>query len=89
MSHSGKLKIKVSSKEEEAVKVLLEIPEIKGVSSAAGMIDVDVIGQDDTYAYILRMLVEKGIPVISYQPQESSLESVFMQLTEGGNGNDN
>lgn len=89
MSHSGKLKIKVSSKEEEAVKVLLEIPEIKGVSSAAGMIDVDVIGQDDTYADILRTLVEKGIPVISYQPQESSLESVFMQLTEGGNGNDN
>lgn len=89
MSQSGKLKIKVLSDEEEAVKVLLEMPEIKSVSSAAGVIDVDVIGKDDTYAEILKTLVEKGIKVISFQPQEGSLESVFMQLTEGGNGNDN
>ena len=89
MSHSGKLKIKVLSDEEEAVKVLLEIPEIKAVSTASGIIDVDVAGRDDTYAEILKTLVEKGIKVVSFQPQESSLESVFMQLTEGGNGNDN
>jgi len=89
MSQSGKVKMKVAGQEEEAVRVLMEIPGIGSISSVADIIEVEVSGGDEACVKILRTLVEKGIPVISFQPVESSLESVFMHLTERGNGDEN
>ncbi len=89
LSHSGKVKMKVLEKEEEAVKVLLEMPEIGAVSSVTGNIEVDVNGGDDVYAKMLKVIIEREIPVVSFQPMEGSLESVFMHLTERGNENGN
>lgn len=85
MSHADKLKIKVAAKEEEAIQILLEIPGISALSSVTGTIEAAVDGGDGMLVQILKTLVEKGIPVISYQPEEGSLESVFMHLTERGN----
>lgn len=85
MSRTGRVKIRVAGQEEEAVKVLMEIPGIGSISSVADIIEVDVGGGNDVYVGILRTLVEKGIPVISFQPMEGSLESVFMHLTERAN----
>lgn len=89
MAYSGQVKIKVNGLEEEAVKVLMEMPGIGTISSVSGVIEVNVDGGNDDYARILKTLVEKSIPVISFQPVEGSLESVFMHLTERGNGNEN
>jgi ABC-2 type transport system ATP-binding protein len=89
MSQSGRVKIKVADREEEAVKVMMEMPGIGSISSVAGVIEVNVSGGNEEYVRILRTLVEKDIPVISFQPIEGSLESVFMHLTERGNGNEN
>jgi ABC-2 type transport system ATP-binding protein len=89
MSQSGKVKMKVAGQEEEAVRVLMEIPGLGSISSVADIIEVEVSGGDEACVKILRTLVEKGIPVISFQPVESSLESVFMHLTERGNGDEN
>lgn len=89
LSRTGKVKIKVAGQEEEAVKVLMEIPDIGSISSVSDVIEMDVTGGNDACVRILRILVEKGIPVISFQPVEGSLESVFMHLTERGNGNGN
>ena len=89
MSQSGKVKMKVAGQEEEAVRVLMEIPGLGSISSVADIIEVEVSGGDEACVKILRTLVEKGIPVISFQPVERSLESVFMHLTERGNGDEN
>ena len=89
LSRSGKVKIKVAGQEEEAVRVLMEIPGIGSISSVSDLIEVDVSDGNEACVKILRILVEKGIPVISFQPVESSLESVFMHLTERGNGDEN
>jgi ABC-2 type transport system ATP-binding protein len=89
LSRSGKVKIKVAGQEEEAVRVLMEIPGIGSISSVSDLIEVDVSGGNEACVKILKILVEKGIPVISFQPVESSLESVFMHLTERGNGDEN
>ncbi len=89
MSQTGRIKIKVAGQEEEAAKVLMEIPGIGSISSVGDVIEVDVSGGNEACVNILRILVEKGIPVISFQPVEDSLESVFMHLTERGNGNEN
>lgn len=83
MSHSAQLKIRVADNEEEAVKVLMEMPGIGAISSVSGVIDVTIEGGDETCVKILKTLVQKDIPVVSFQPVEDSLESVFMQLTKG------
>lgn len=89
MSYSGRVKIHVAGQEEEAIKVLMEMPGIGSISSISGMIEVKVDGGDKDYVRILKTLVEKDIPVVSFQPEEGSLESVFMHLTERGNDNEN
>jgi len=83
MSHANQVKIRVSSKEEEAVKILMEIPGIGSISSVVGVIDVNMEGGDEACVRVLKTLVERDIPVVSFQPVESSLETVFMQLTKG------
>ena len=83
MSHSNQLKIRVSEKEEEAVKILMEMPGIGSISSVSGIIDVNMEGGEEAYVRVLKTLVEKDIPVVSFHPVEGSLESVFMQLTKG------
>lgn len=89
LSQSGLIKIKVADKEENAVKILMEIPEVGEISSVAGVLEVKVNGGENICARILKTLVENDIPVISFHPVESSLEAVFMKLTERGNENEN
>jgi ABC-2 type transport system ATP-binding protein len=89
LSSTGKVKIKVAAQEEEAVRVLMEVPGIGSISSVSDLIEVNVSGGNEALVKILKILVEKGIPVISFQPVEGSLESVFMHLTERGNGDEN
>ncbi|HEY8421514.1 MAG TPA: ABC transporter ATP-binding protein [Thermoclostridium sp.] len=89
LSQSGLIKIKVADKEENAVKILMEIPEVGEISSVAGVLEVKVNGGENICVRILKTLVENDIPVISFHPVESSLEAVFMKLTERGNENEN
>jgi len=89
LSRSGKVKIKVASKEEEAVRMLMEMPGIGSISSVSGLLEVNVEGGDEACVKILKTLVSNDIPVVSFQPVEGSLEAVFMHLTEGGNDNEN
>jgi len=89
LAQSGLIKIKIAGNEENAVKILMEMPEIGEISSVAGVLEVKVNGGEDIYVRILKTLVANDIPVVSFHPEESSLEAVFMKLTEGGNGNEN
>jgi len=89
LSRSGKVKIKVASKEEEAVRMLMEMPGIGSISSVSGLLEVNGEGGDEACVKILKTLVSNDIPVVSFQPVEGSLEAVFMHLTEGGNDNEN
>lgn len=89
LSQSGIIRIKVAEKEEEAVKILMEIPEVKEISSVADDIEIKVNGGKDIYAMILKTLVRNDIPVISFHPEEGSLEAVFMKLTERSSENEN
>ncbi len=89
MSHSESIKIKVLERQDEAVKILLEMPEIGEISSVSGTLEVKVKGGEKLFAKVLKALVERDIPVVSFHPEEGSLESVFMQLTERGKDNDN
>lgn len=89
LSQSGVVKIKIAQKEEEAVKILMEMPEVGEISSVTDILEVKVNGGEEIYVKVLRTLVENGIPVVSFHPEESSLEAVFMSLTERGNEDEN
>lgn len=89
MTHSGMIRIKVLERQDEAVKILLEMPEVSEVSSVSDILEVKIKGREELFAKVLKELVDKDIPVVSFHPEEGSLESVFMQLTERGKDNDN
>mgnify|MGYP000155939841 FL=1 len=89
MYQSGLIKIKVAEKEEEAVKILMEMPEVGELSSVAGVIEIKVSGGEETSVRVLKTLVENEIPVVSFHPEECSLEAVFMSLTERSSENEN
>jgi len=89
LSQTGLVKIRVADSEEEAVRILMEMPEVGEISSVAGVLEIRVSGREETYVKILKTLVGNDVPVVSFHPEESSLEAVFMKLTERSNENEN
>lgn len=84
MEGTGKIKIKVMERIEDAVKVLQEHPSISGVNVLGNTLDADFKGEDRSLTDILKRLVASDIPVISFTEENGSLESIFMHLTERG-----
>lgn len=84
LAHTGKIKVKVTGRAEEAVRLLQEQPSIGGVSLSGEVVEADFKGNEQILADILKRLVAQDIPVVSFTEESGSLEAVFMQLTEGG-----
>lgn len=88
LARTGKLKIKVRDRVEEAVKLLQEQPAIGGIAINGEVIEADTNADEQMLSEILKRLVIQDIPVISFTTAGNSLESVFMQLTERSGEND-
>ncbi len=88
LTRTGKLKIKVRDKLEEAVMLLQEQPAIGEIRIQGDLVEADTSADEQILSDILKRLVQKDIPVVSFSQAGSSLESVFMQLTEGSDGSD-
>ncbi|MEN6316401.1 MAG: ABC transporter ATP-binding protein [Clostridiaceae bacterium] len=88
LTRTGKLKIKVRDRVEEAVKLLQEQPAIGGIAINGEVIEADTNADEQMLSEILKRLVIQDVPVISFTAAGSSLESVFMQLTERSGEND-
>jgi len=65
-----------------AVEVLGGQPGVSGVVPTDDGLEVTFAGDDAATAALLRALVEAGIPVVHFARAASSLEEIFMQLTE-------
>ena len=66
-----------------AVAALGQQPGVSDVVPAdGGHLEVTFAGDDASTAALLRSLVEAGIPVLHFARATSSLEDIFMQLTE-------
>ena len=85
LSHTGKIKIRVADLAEDAVKLLQEEPCIGEISMSGALIEADFKGGDQLMPGILKKLVMRDIPVISFMEEGGSLESIFMHLTEEKN----
>ncbi len=71
----------VLSKEEEAIKLLKELPYVDNIKIDGNKITANVIGNDGDVANLLKYLVLKDIPVLNYSRAVGNLEDVFIQIT--------
>jgi len=85
---SGRIKIKIMERIEDAVKIIQEQPSITDVSVIENTIEADFKGDGKSLPNILKRLVAMDIPVLSFTEEGGSLESIFMQLTEGDDDSD-
>lgn len=78
------VKIKVADRLEEAVNILKEFPNIDGVTTGENTIQADFEGGDEDLSIVLKNLINKNIPVISFSQLDGNLEDVFMKVTGKG-----
>ena len=88
LTRTGKLKMKVRDRMEDAVRLLQEQPSIGKISINGNSVEADTNADEQMLSEILKRLIVQDIPVVSYTVAGGSLESVFMQLTEGSDKND-
>ena len=81
-SGTAPVNIIVMDKVEEAIGVLKEKPEIKEISVDSNKITINLAGGDKEASDVLKSLIIKDIPVISYSKSSGNLEEVFIQITE-------
>lgn len=84
-SGTAPIKITVMDNIEETIELLKQIPEVKDISVDENKITINVVGGDKEAKDILKELVIKDIPVISYSKVAGNLEEVFIQITEENN----
>lgn len=76
------IKIKVTGKQEEAVMLLKEFPQIDGIITGENTIEAYFSGNDEEMSTILAALVTNKIPVVTFAQLDGNLEDVFMKVTE-------
>ena len=77
------IKITLAGKMEEAQKIMLEFPSVTSTRDGEGFIEAGFEGNDDEMSMLLKELVMRDIPVISFAQQDGNLEDVFMRVTKG------
>lgn len=84
-SGTAPINITVMDNVEESISLLKQIPEVKDISVDGNKITINVAGGDKEAKDILKALVIKDIPVISYSKSSGNLEEVFIQITKENN----
>jgi len=64
-------------------KALLEEPDVHDVRIHRAGVLVELEGQEDSQARLLKRLVERGLDPIEFSPAAVDLEDVFLSLTQG------
>ena len=77
------IKVKLLGKMEEAKKVMQEFPSIGNTRIGENSIEAGFDGNDEEMGKLLRELVKRDIPVISFAQLDGNLEDVFMKVTKG------
>lgn len=81
VNDSNPLRLRVREKREEAAALLRADPRISAVTIDRDEFFVRFNGENGEEADLLTLLVENGIPVLSFSREQGDLEHVFMQIT--------
>lgn len=82
MSGDNPIRIKVAEEEEMALKILKESRYVDTVTVNGREFRIQFRGQAMEQVALLRQLMDANVPVIGMYREESSLKSVFMQMTD-------
>lgn len=77
------IRIKLGGKMKEAQRITLEFPEVTSITEGEGFIEAGFEGNDEGMGMLLKELVKRDIPVISFAQMDGNLEDVFMKVTKG------
>ncbi|WP_432664852.1 ABC transporter ATP-binding protein [Wukongibacter baidiensis] len=77
------IKIEVLGEIEKCVKLLKEEPLVKSVIENERDVEIEFSGKPIELSNLLKRLLGANIPVISFKPLESNLETIFMDVTKG------
>lgn len=76
------VKIRVRDKLEEAVNLLKEFPSLDNITATGeNTIEAYLQGNDEEMSSILKALINRNIPVVSFSQMDGSLEDIFMKVT--------
>lgn len=75
------IKIKVNERLEETVNLLKEFPNVSSITTGENTIQAYFEGSDKDMSFILKRLVTKDIPVVSFSQLDGNLEDIFMKVT--------
>lgn len=84
--HSRPLHVRVLGRQEEALRILKEDRCVRRVSVREDALVADYTGTDEESAQLLRQLMLAEIPVESFYKEKGNLESLFLEITDGGEG---
>ncbi len=80
--HTQTIRIKVIEKADEAIRVLQEYPDVDGVNSVGlNEIEASFKGDETFMNALLVRLIQKDIPVVTFNQLDGNLEDIFMKVT--------
>lgn len=85
-SGSAPITIQVMEDANKAVEIMRELPFVRTIALDENKIVANIIGGEKEAKDLLKTLVLRDIPVISFTKSVGNLEDVFMQITEGSLG---
>jgi ABC-2 type transport system ATP-binding protein len=75
------IKIKVHNKLESAVMIMKEFPNVCDISTGENTIQAYFEGGDEDMSNMLKTLINRDIPVVSFTQLDGNLEDIFMKVT--------
>jgi ABC-2 type transport system ATP-binding protein len=78
------LHIRFMERSEEAIDLLRDELHVSMVLQDEKGVHVHFSGNDEEQVQLLRKLMDKGFPVISFNEAQTNLEDVFLEITRGG-----
>ncbi len=75
--------IRVLERAPQLAEALLLLPGVQAARLVGQEVEVDVDGDDRASAALLAEIVRQGFPVLEFRPRLSTLEAVFMNVTQG------
>ncbi|MDO4772101.1 MAG: ABC transporter ATP-binding protein [Bacillota bacterium] len=82
LSHLNRITIKCTSGLDEVMNSLREIPDVSEIKMVNGNLEFSFAGTDEDKVRLLKLLVEKDIPIFHFEEKGGSLESIFLQVTK-------
>jgi ABC-2 type transport system ATP-binding protein len=80
------IRVSVRGDLQEASEILARQRGVTDVITVGDDLEASFSGDDEATAALLRGLIADGVQVTAFAPAASSLEEIFMQLTEGAEG---